>query len=96
MLPKVLAASVTVNDTDSSIADIISGMIDYILPFIGGILMLMIIYGGVLYITSGGDPDKLQKAKRTILWAVVAVILIAISYSIVVALNKVVNTEILN
>lgn len=95
MISKVFAATVEANDTSSSIADIIAGIIEFVLPFIGGVLILMVIYGGLLYITSGGDPEKLGKAKKTLLWAVLGVILIVISYSIVVALNTVVNTEIL-
>jgi len=92
----LLAATVSPNTGDNSIADLISGAIDYVLIFVGGVLMLMIIWGGVQYITSGGDPEKTSKAKKTLMWAILAVILIVISYSVVVALNKVVNTKILN
>lgn len=95
MIPKAFAAKVTMNES-GSVAEVIAGAIEFVLPFIGGVLMLMVIYGGVLYITSGGDPDKLGKAKKTLMWAVLGVILIVISYSIVIALNKVVNTKILN
>lgn len=92
----LLAAVVKPNTTSNSVSDLISGVIDYVLLFIGGVLMLMIIWGGVQYITSGGDPEKTGKAKKTLMWAILAVILIVISYSVVVALNEVVNTKILN
>jgi hypothetical protein len=95
-MEKVYAATVTANDTSKSLAELIAGVIDFVLPIVGGIIMLMVIYGGFLYITSGGDPEKVGKAKKTLMWAVLAVILIVISYSIVVALNEVVNTEIFN
>lgn len=91
----LLAVTVTPNTTNNSIPELISGIIEYVLLFVGGVLMLMIIYGGVLLITSGSDPDKVTKAKKTLLWAVIGVILIVISYSVVVALKDVVNNNII-
>lgn len=96
MFSKVLATTVMPNTTATNIPTLISGVLtDFVLPLAGGAIVLTIIYGGALYITSAGDPQKIEKAKKTLMWAILAVILIVISYSIVVALNNVVNQEIL-
>lgn len=33
--------------------------------------LIFIVVGGILYITSSGDPEKATKARQTVTWAVV-------------------------
>jgi hypothetical protein len=54
------------------------------LLFIAGIaLFIMLVVGGVKFITSGGDPKGLEAAKKTLTYAIGGVILVAISYLII-------------
>ncbi len=53
-----------------------------ILPLAGIAAVIAIIYGGYLYITSGGDPEKAQKAKRVIMYSVIAIVVITLSFII--------------
>ena len=41
--------------------------------------VVFIVYGGVGYITSSGDPNKLQKAKQSILYACIGLIIVALA-----------------
>lgn len=50
---------------------------------IGGISVLVIIIGGIRYITSGGDQAGITAAKNTILYAVIGLIVAMLAYSIV-------------
>lgn len=50
---------------------------------IGGISVLMIIIGGIRYVTSGGDQAGITAAKNTILYAVIGLIVAMLAYSIV-------------
>jgi hypothetical protein len=43
----------------------------------------MIIYGGIQYVISVGDSGKVAKAKNTIIYAVVGLIVAILSYAIV-------------
>lgn len=45
--------------------------------------VLMFIYGGVLMLTSAGNPDKVKKAKDTLAWAVAGIAIIMLSGTIV-------------
>lgn len=55
------------------------------LLFVAGIILfIMLIFGGVRFITSGGDPKGLESAKKTITYAVIGVILVAMGYLIIV------------
>ncbi len=50
---------------------------------IGAVSVLMIIIGGIRYVTSGGDQANIKAAKDTILYAVVGVVVAMLAYSIV-------------
>lgn len=41
--------------------------------------VLVLIYGGFLYITAGGDGDKAEKGKKTIVGAIIGIIIISAS-----------------
>lgn len=68
-------------ETPGNIVNPQSGLIDLILKtgkFVGGgaavIATLFLIYGGILYATAAGDSEKIDKAKRTLFWAVFGLI----------------------
>lgn len=55
-----------------------------ILSFIGGVIaVIMIIIGGLKFITSGGDSNAISSAKKTVLYAVIGLVIIALAQSIV-------------
>ncbi len=57
--------------------------INGMLIFMISMSILMIIVGGLMFIFSSGDSDMTSRAKTTITWAIVGVILTILSYSIV-------------
>ena len=53
----------------------------------------MIIYGGMRYITSGGDSGKITSAKNTIIYALIGLVVVALAQFIVkFVLNKVTSS----
>lgn len=50
---------------------------------VGAISIIMIIYGGFRYITSGGDSGKVGSAKNTLIYAIVGLIIVALAQIIV-------------
>lgn len=54
-----------------------------LLMAIGIISVIMLIYGGIRYIISGGDQKKVTDAKNTILYALIGLIIALLSYAIV-------------
>ena len=50
---------------------------------IGVISVIMLIYGGLRYILSGGDSKKVTDAKNTILYAIIGLIISLLAYAIV-------------
>lgn len=49
----------------------------------GAAAIIVMVLGGIRYITSGGDPSQVSQAKRTIIFALVGLIVIAASQSII-------------
>lgn len=62
---------------------VIMGLIQYALIFIGAIALIFVIYGGILYVTSGGDPEKTTKARNTLLYAIIGIVVVVLAYAIV-------------
>lgn len=58
-------------------------VLDYFLGFLGFLAIIMIIYGGILYVTSAGNDTNVEKAKKILLYAIVGIILILLSVAIV-------------
>lgn len=47
---------------------------------IGGVICLvMLLWGGFIYLTSGGEPEKLQQGRRTITYAIIGLIIMICS-----------------
>lgn len=44
------------------------------------ILLLMLIYAGIRYLTSGGDPKSIEAASSTITWSLLGIVFMAIAW----------------
>lgn len=62
---------------------LISQIIRYILGIVAIIATLMFIWGGVMMLTSGGNSDQVKKAKETLVWAAIGVVVILISWVVI-------------
>jgi hypothetical protein len=59
---------------------VFSGILGALLG-LGGILLFgMIIWGGIQFITSAGDPKGLDQAKKTLTYAISGLVLVALAY----------------
>ncbi len=65
----------------------LKGVIINVLRWVLGILALtavvFIVYGGFLWLTAAGNPERIQKAKRVIVNAVIGLVIVLISWAIV-------------
>ena len=61
---------------------VIGKIINSVLGVVGTIALVMFIYGGFLWMTSGGG-DGVKKGKETIVWATFGLVIIFMAYSIV-------------
>ncbi len=71
----------------SCLADIVARVILYALMFIGGVVLIYFLYGCLLFILSRGDSKALEKAKRTITFALLGGLFVVGSFLIVNAVS---------
>jgi len=60
----------------------IGSLIKAVLAFIGVILLILMIYGGFLWMTAQGEDDKVKKAKKILLDAIVGVFIVIFAYTL--------------
>jgi len=72
-------------DTDS-IPELIGRVITIFTAVAGSIALLMFVYGGVMWLASGGSSDKIEKGKKAIVWAVIGLAVIFGGYAILRAI----------
>ena len=58
---------------------LITGTIQWVIAVAGIIAVIFVVGGGILYITSAGDSQKLQKAKNMILYSLIGLVIVALS-----------------
>ncbi len=61
----------------------VTTIINYIIGALGIIAVIVIIIGGVGYMTSSGDAGKVKKAKDTILYGIIGLVICALAFAIV-------------
>lgn len=67
----------------TSVPALIGNIIKTVLAIVGALALAMFIYGGFTWLTSGGSADKIKKGKDILMWAVIGLVVIFASYSLV-------------
>jgi hypothetical protein len=76
------------NDADSAlgsngIGGLAANIVNIFSIVVGAVSVLMIIYGGFRYITSGGDSGRVGNAKNTLVYAIIGLVIVALAQVIV-------------
>lgn len=66
-------------DAENVVKDVLS----VVFTWLGIISVIVIIIGGVFYLTSQGEPDKIKRAKNAILYALIGLIVSLLAFAIV-------------
>ena len=61
----------------------ISTIINYFLGLLGLVAVGFLIYAGVLMVTAGGSDEQVTKARKIIMYAVIGIVIILLSYTII-------------
>lgn len=68
---------------DTSIGRIGREIVTIFSYIVGVVSIIMIIYGGFRYITSGGESSNVSSAKNTIIYALIGLIIVALAQALV-------------
>ncbi|MBI5411763.1 hypothetical protein HZA43_01145 [Candidatus Peregrinibacteria bacterium] len=61
------------------ITEEVKGVITYVKALIGSFAVIMIVIGGVRSILASGDEEKLTRAKKSVLWIILGIVLILVN-----------------
>lgn len=90
---EIKAANGCVSDTGDTFSATIQNILTAIIGISGLVAVVFIIVGGVTYMTSAGDAGKTLKAKNTILYACIGLVVCALAFVIVNWAISVINTS---
>ena len=76
---KAAGCSGNKNELQKNITNILNGVIGVA----GIVAAVFVVVGGIQYMTSTGDASKVEKAKKTILYALIGLIICALAFAIV-------------
>ena len=69
--------------TPTDLNDVFKTIINVLLFIIGAVSVIMLIYGGIRYTTSGGNANSVTAAKNTIMYAIVGLVIAIFAFAIV-------------
>jgi type IV secretory pathway VirB2 component (pilin) len=76
--------TITNNDDPITGSDGVLKRIVDLVAFVAGIVaVIMIIFGGFRYITSTGEPEKAAAARKTLIYAIVGLVIVILAQTIV-------------
>ncbi len=70
-------------NAEKKVNDLVGQIINIFSIIVGIVAVIMIVYGGFRYITSGGDSGNVTSAKNTILSAIIGLVIVALAQFIV-------------
>ena len=77
------ADSVKNADDSGNLTELVKNIINTLLFITGMVAVIMIVIGGLRYVTSNGDSNQASQAKNTILYAVIGLVVAIMAYAIV-------------
>lgn len=85
LLPRLAAAQATIPRPlgNISLEQIIGNIVKALLGISGALALIMVIVGGFRWMTAQGDPEAVKKAKSTLEWAILGLVVAFSSFTLV-------------
>ncbi|MBR2708868.1 hypothetical protein IKE98_00855 [Candidatus Saccharibacteria bacterium] len=82
-VPKSVKEAAGCNNNADKVPGIVIGIINAVISVLGLVAVVFIIIGGISYMTSSGEAAKVEKARKTILYAVIGLAICVLAFAIV-------------
>ena len=79
-----------------SFEDLINRLIDFIFKLAIMIAPIMIIVAGFYFITAAGEPEKINTAKKIILWTLIGLLVVLSAKGLIVLFKEIFEVEVPN
>jgi TRAP-type C4-dicarboxylate transport system permease small subunit len=71
------------------IPDVLEDTAKWLLGFAVMASVVILIWGGVYYVSSSGDEQKTQTAKKLVKYSLMGILVVGISYAVIYVLDKI-------
>lgn len=68
---------------NATVYSVLFQIIRFILGLVAFIAILILIWGGIKFMTATGNEERVRSAKSTIIWAIVGIVVILLSFVII-------------
>ncbi len=72
-----------IDSTSEVLAVVKNVVMIFLLPLVGTLFIIMLLLGGILYITSRGNTQQLERAKKLLTAAIIGLLIVTLSYTII-------------
>ena len=84
ILPNISLAEPLFNPLNvATFPELVRSVITGILGVVGAVSLVMMVIGGITWMTSAGNPDRVRRGRDTLLWAILGLVVIFLSYAII-------------
>lgn len=83
------AGAAGINRYPTNPEEAVTRIIQWVLSFVGVIFLILMITGGFTWMTSGGNQEKINSARRTVASAAIGLIIVLSAYAITVYIGEI-------
>jgi len=85
LAPQIAKAAVSLENPlrAQSIPELVNSIIRALLGVVGALSLFYFVWGGIVWMTSGGNADRVRKGKDTLVWATFGLAIIFFAYTLV-------------
>ena len=76
-------------NTGSTLGGILGNVANVLIYLVGAVAVIMIIIGGLRYVTSNGDAKQAESARNTVLYASIGLVVAGAAYAVVLFVLKI-------
>ncbi|MCK4355213.1 hypothetical protein KAW43_02640 [Candidatus Parcubacteria bacterium] len=87
-LPLMILGAAPEELPDVDLIKTLENIADWLFYILLGVAVVFIVIGGIYYVTAQGDPEKVKKAGQSIQYALIGVIVAAVSKGLVTLIQK--------
>jgi len=74
----------------ASLTSIIDAISNFITVIASSLVVIMIVWAGILFVTSAGNPGRVKTAQQCLIWAVVGIAIVLAGKGLVLVINSVI------
>ena len=78
---------------DNPVIDVASSVLGFVMMLVGGLSILAFIISGILYLTSAGNQERMETAKKALIYAIIGIFAATLSLTILMLIAGIMTGE---